>query len=113
MKKAIGILLSIILIMAITLPAAAISSVAVKSIKLDKSKITLKAGETAKLNVILLREYIHKTQLTFTTDNKNVATVDATGKITGVGKGTTTITVISSANKAVFAKCEVTVISLK
>ena len=109
MKKAIAILLSIMLVLAVAIPAAAISSVAVKSIKLDNSKITLKAGETAKLNVTFTPSNTSQTQLTFATDDKNVASVDAAGQITGVGAGTTTITVISSANKAASAKCEVTV----
>ena len=40
MKKTIAIIISIILMLAITLPAAAVSSIALKSIKLNASKIT-------------------------------------------------------------------------
>ena len=109
MKKAIGIILSIVLIMVLTLPAAAISSVAVKSITLDKSDITLKPGESATLTITYTPKNTTQKLLTFVTDNKNVASINSNGKITGVSKGTTTITV-SSSNKKIFARCKVTVV---
>jgi raffinose/stachyose/melibiose transport system substrate-binding protein len=108
MKKAIAIILSIMLIMAVTLPAAAISSIAVKSIKLNNSKITLKVGQISNLKVTFTPANTSQKKLTYITANKNVATVNANGQITGVKEGTTTITVYAS-NKKIYAKCNVTI----
>jgi iron(III) transport system substrate-binding protein len=108
MKKSIAMILSIILIMAIMLPASAISSVPVKGIQLDSNKITLNVGQTYNLKITLTPANTTQILKTFATDNKNVATIDAKGNIKGVGKGTATITVYTS-NKAISAKCNVTV----
>jgi multiple sugar transport system substrate-binding protein len=109
MKKAIGIILSFVLIMAMTLPSAAISFIPVKSITMSKSSITLEAGQSVILKVTLTPKNTTQRVLTFVTDNKNVASVQSNGKITGVSKGTATITV-QTPNKAVFAKCKVKVL---
>ncbi|MBM6881428.1 Ig-like domain-containing protein, partial [[Clostridium] spiroforme] len=47
--------------------------------------------------------------VTWTTGNKNVATVDQTGKVTAVDAGTTTITATTSNGKT--ATCKVSVLS--
>jgi putative aldouronate transport system substrate-binding protein len=109
MKKAIALVLSIMLILTLGLQAAAIKAVNVTGIKLDPSKITLDVGQTKKLNVTFVPATTTQKFLTYTTGNKKIASVDATGKITAVSSGTTSITVISNSNKKVFAKCEVTV----
>ena len=108
MKKSIAIILSIILILAFTLPAAAISSIAVKSINLNTSKTTLKIGETYQLKASLTPANTTQKLLTYVTWNQKVAAVDKTGKITGVSAGTATI-VVYTPNKKIFAKCNVTV----
>ena len=108
MKKAIAIILSIMLVLAITLPAAAISTIAVKSIKLNNSKITLKVGQTYNLKVTLTPANTTQKLLTYVTWNQKVATVDKTGKITGVSAGTATI-IVYTPNKKIFAKCNVTI----
>lgn len=109
MKKVLGIVLSIILVFAFTFPAAALTTVPVKSIALDKSSITLKPGESAALKITFAPQNTTQRFLTFSTDNKNVASIDSAGKITAVSKGTATITVLTQ-NKQVSAKCTVTVI---
>jgi putative aldouronate transport system substrate-binding protein len=109
MKKAIAIILSIIFVLAITFPTLAISTVAVKSIKLDSSQISLKVGQTSNLKVTFTPANTTQKLLTYVTGNKKIVTVDATGKITGVGEGTTTITVYSVSNKKIFATCNVTI----
>jgi putative aldouronate transport system substrate-binding protein len=111
MKKAIAIIISMILVMAITFPAAAISTVAVKSIKLDKGRISLKVGETYKLKVSYTPANTNQKQLAFSTDNKKIATVDKDGKITAVQAGNTLITVTSNSNKKVLTTCSVVVSS--
>ena len=106
MKKAIAIILSIMLVLAITFPAAAISSIAVKSIKLNNSKITMKVGQTSNLKVTFTPANTSQKKLTYVTDNKNIATVNTPGKITGISSGTTTITVYTL-NEKIFSKCDV------
>ena len=76
MKKTIAIILSIMLVLAITFPAAAISTIAVKSIKLDNSKITLKVGQTSNLKVTFTPANTTQKKLTYVTGNKKVATVN-------------------------------------
>jgi hypothetical protein len=51
MKRSIAIIISIMFVLAITFPAVAVSTIVVKSIKLNISKITLKVGQTSNLKV--------------------------------------------------------------
>ena len=111
MKRSITIILSIILVFAIVFPAAAISSIAVKSISLNNTYINLKVGQSSTLEAGFTPKNTTQKQLVYTTDDKNTANVDASGKITGVNAGTTNITVYSASNNKIFAKCLVTVIS--
>jgi putative aldouronate transport system substrate-binding protein len=108
MKRSIALLLSMILVLALIIPASAISSIAVKGIKLDTNKITLTVGKSYKLKVKLTPANTTQRALTFVSGNKKVASVDKTGNITGVGKGTTTISVFT-VNKKYVAKCKVSV----
>jgi putative aldouronate transport system substrate-binding protein len=108
MKKLIAIILNIILVLSITIPVAAISTIAVKSINLDKNKITLNIGETYNLKASLTPANTTQKLLKYVTWNQKVATIDKTGKITGVSAGTATIVVYTSNNK-IFAKCNVTI----
>ena len=48
-------------------------------------------------------------ELTYASDNENVATVDNTGKVTGVAEGTATITVAGKISTSVKGTCTVTV----
>lgn len=111
MKRAIAIILGIMIIMCTTVPAAAFSSIPVKSIKLDTVKVTLKVGEVFTPKVIFAPSNTTQTRLVYVTNNKNVAKIDATGKIIAVKPGTTVITIRSYYKKTVLAKCTVTVIS--
>jgi putative aldouronate transport system substrate-binding protein len=108
MKKSLVIILSIMLILAMTLPVAAVSSIAVKSIKLDNSKVILDVGQTSNLKVTFEPANTSQTKVTYVTSNKNVATVDGSGVITGVHGGYATITVYTL-NQKIFAKCNVTI----
>lgn len=108
MKRTIAIIISIMLILAITLPTAAFSTIAVKSIKLNKSEVTLNVGETSNLKVTFTPANTTQKNLTYTTSNKNVISVSSTGVIKGLHAGNATITVYT-VNKKAFAKCKVTV----
>lgn len=108
MKKAIALILSIILVMAITLPAAALSTIAVKSIKLNSNNVSLKVGQTYILRATLTPANTTQKLLTYVVGNKKIATIDKIGRITGVSAGKTTITVYTP-DKKVFAKSNVTI----
>lgn len=74
-------------------------------ISIDKTSLSVKAGETIQLAVNIPENSMDTTAV-FTSSNTNVATVDANGKITAVAAGTATI--IATAN-GVSATCMVTV----
>lgn len=111
MKKSLVTILSTILILVFAIPASAFSTIAVKSIKLNNTKISLKVGQTSNLKVTFTPANTTQKKLTYVTANKNIATIDANGIITGIGKGTTTITVYTF-NKKIYARCNVTVTQL-
>ena len=108
MKKAIAIIVSIMIVLAITFPAAAISSIAVQSIQFDKNTLTLDTERTYDLKVTYTPANTSQKILTYSTSNKNVATISPKGKITGVSVGTATITA-TALNKSV-ATCNVNVV---
>ena len=64
----------------------------VTGIKLDKTSITLKKGETAKLTATVTPSDATNKTVTYTTSDKYVAKVSENGTITAVGGGTATIT---------------------
>ena len=67
-----------------------------KTVKFAKAGYTVKAGKKVKL-ALKLNPTKAKTNLTFTSSNRKVATVDKKGVVKGLKKGTATITV-STAN---------------
>jgi Bacterial surface proteins containing Ig-like domains len=89
--------------------ASAIKSVPVKSIKIDKSAVTLDIGKTYTIKLIFTPANTTQKLVKYSTSNKNVATVDAKGKITAVKAGKAVITVVSSSNKKISAICNITV----
>ena len=107
MKKIIGIILSILLLVT-SVPVAAISTIAVKSIKFDNSTISVAVGQTTPLKVTFSPTNTTQKLLTFNIGNTKIATIDKKGQITGIRTGTTTITAYTS-NKNIYAKTKVTV----
>ena len=84
-------------------------SVAVQSVALDQSEVTINRKNTLQLTATITpSNATHKT-VTWTTSNKDVATVDSTGKVIAVGTGTTTITATAGQKSAT---CEVKVVVL-
>lgn len=108
MRKVITLLLSVLLIVAFTMQVSAISTVAVKGIKLDKTSISLKVGQTYGLMATLIPSNTTQKSLTYVSSDKKTATITSSGKITGVSAGTATITVYTL-NKKIYAKCKVTI----
>ena len=80
--------------------------VAVSSVSLDKTSLTLNEGETATLAATVKPDNATDKTVTWTSDKASVATVDASGKVTAKAEGTATITAKASDKTAT---CTVTV----
>ena len=109
MKKVLRIVISIMLVLCMVLPVSAFSTIAIKSVKLDKTNLTMMVGDYYKLNVTIAPSNTSQKILKYNTTNANIASIDSTGNISAVGKGKATISVTSTANSKVTAKCSVTV----
>jgi len=82
--------------------------VAVENVTLDKTTATVKVGNTVQLTATVAPEGATNKNVIWASDNTSVATVDATGKVTAVAKGTANITVTTECG-AKTATCAVTV----
>lgn len=82
-----------------------VEGVKVSEVKLDKTSVSLKAGETAQLTATVTPDNATDKTVTWTSSNEKIATV-ADGKITAVAPGTATITATSGDKSAT---CTVTV----
>lgn len=76
------------------------AAVKVKSITLNKKKVTLKKGKTFTLKATVKPANAATTKVTFRTSNKKVAAVNAKGKIKAKKKGSAIITVKAGSKKA-------------
>ena len=83
-------------------------STPVSSVSLDPAEATLAVGETKKLTATVLPENAADKSVTWASDNTDIATVDAEGKVTGKSIGTATITVTTT-DGGKKATCAVTV----
>ncbi len=110
MKRVLRVILSMVMILALSVPAAAFSTVAITGITAVENPVNLAIGGSCDLKVTLSPQNTTQRQLIYSTANKLIATVDANGKVTGVAAGTTTITVTSAAKKSVSTKVTVTVL---
>ncbi|MBQ8891747.1 MAG: Ig-like domain-containing protein [Bacilli bacterium] len=81
-----------------------------ESITLNKTNVTLDLGESVKLIETINPNNTENKDVTWTSSNTSVATVDNNGNVTSVGKGTTTITVKTVNDK--IATCTINVIKL-
>ena len=79
---------------------------ALTGISLSKTSLSLKAGNMATLTATIKPTNASARIVYWSSNNKNVATVDANGKITAKGPGTATITAAIGSKSA---KCTVTV----
>lgn len=79
----------------------------VTGVTLDKTEATLKKGETLQLTATVEPADADNKNLTWTTSDDKVATVDQTGKVTAVAKGEATITVTTA--NGLSATCKITV----
>ena len=88
--------------------------VAVTSVSLDESEISLKIGKTQSLTATVTPANATNKSVTWTSNNTNVATVSNAGLVTAVGTGNATITVTTEdGNKTATCAVEVVVASPK
>jgi uncharacterized protein YjdB len=80
--------------------------VAVNSVSLDKTTLSLKEGESATLTATVSPSNATNKTVSWSTSDASVATVDAGGKVTAVKAGTATVTA-KAGDKS--ATCAVTV----
>ncbi|MBR2066697.1 MAG: Ig-like domain-containing protein [Solobacterium sp.] len=84
------------------------SKVAVSSVALNKTSLTMKNGETATLTATVKPNNASNKSITWSSSDTKVATVDANGKVSAKGKGSATITATTNDGKKK-ATCKVTV----
>ena len=84
------------------------NTVAVTGVTLNKSTLTLKVGASETLTATIAPADASNKNVTWASSDAAVATVDASGKVTGVAKGTATITVTTE-DGGKTATCTVTV----
>ncbi|PJI08992.1 MULTISPECIES: Ig-like domain-containing protein [Clostridium] len=77
------------------------------TIKLNKEKDTIDVGQGDTLTAVVTPDEIASQGVTWSTSDKTIATVDASGKITGVKAGTVMVTATTADGKT--ASCTVTV----
>jgi uncharacterized protein YjdB len=70
-----------------------VKQVPVKKLVIENKSFSLKVGKSKKIGVTALPEYAYDKTVTYTSSDEKVATVDAKGKVTAVGKGKVKITV--------------------
>jgi len=80
----------------------------VTTVALDKSILNIKKGETTTLTATVETSDESTPEINWSSSDKDVATVDSTGKVTAVAGGTAIITAKAGSKKAT---CEVTVTS--
>jgi uncharacterized protein YjdB len=84
--------------------------VPVSEVSLNKSALSLKVGEVAALTAAVAPSNADNKEVTWSSDNSAVATVDANGTVTAIGVGTAAVTV-TTADGAKTAVCSVQVVS--
>ena len=83
-------------------------TVDVTGVTLDKTSLTIEAGQTAALTATVKPSNATNKKVTWASSDPDIATVDAEGKVTGVAAGETTVTVTTVDGEKT-ATCDVTV----
>ncbi len=81
----------------------------VKSISVTPNEATVKDGETLQLSCSIAPETATYKDIIWTSDDNDIATVDANGLVTAVSSGTTKVKANASDSSDVFGECEITV----
>ena len=85
----------------------------VSGLSLSAEELNLLAGSAAKLSVAVQPWTASDRSVTWTSENEEIATVNADGVVTAIGEGTTTITATSNLNSEISASCTVNVSTVK
>lgn len=107
LSRSLSLLLAVVLAVSLALPAAA-ASVAVTSVTLDKTSVTLAPKDSITLKATVQPDNATNQDLTWSSNREDVATVSSKGVVTAVAEGTTTITV-KTKESGYSATCNVTV----
>ena len=95
---------------AVPQPTATPKPVKVSSITLSQTSLTMTSkGQTASLTATVTPDNAANKNITWSSSNSSVATVNANGTVMAVANGTTDITAIAADGSGVSAKCSVTV----
>ena len=92
----------------VTHSAGPAGPVAVTGVTLDKTSLSIEAGQTAQLTATVQPGNADNQAVTWSSSDNNVVSVDATGKVTANAKGSATITV-TTADGGKTATCTVTI----
>ena len=92
----------------VTHSAGPAGPVAVTGVTLDKTTLSIEAGQTAQLTATIQPGNADNQSVTWSTSDASIASVDANGKVTANAKGSATITV-TTADGGKTATCTVTV----
>ena len=84
-------------------------NVAVTGIALNKNSLNLKNGETERITATVAPINASDKNVTYTSSNPMVATVDGTGLVTGISKGTAVITASATDGTNISSSCTVNV----
>ena len=87
--------------------AVTVTETQVKKVTLNKEKLNLSVGDTATLKAKLTPSDATNRNVKWASSNESVATVDAFGNVTAVGKGSAKIGALAASGK--FAVCQVRV----
>jgi uncharacterized protein YjdB/predicted phosphodiesterase len=94
----------------ITATVAVTVEVPIKEVVITPLNKTIITHQTQQI-ITRVEPYYAKQEVTFTTDNSSVATVDENGLVMGMGLGTAKITVASTVDNTKATVCEITVVS--
>ena len=81
----------------------------VTGVTLSETTLTLDVGESDTLTATITPSNATDQNVTWSSDNESVATVDQNGRVTAVGTGSTTITATAADGSGKSAECSVTV----
>lgn len=82
--------------------------IAVENVSLDQKTLTVDIGESAKLTATVKPDNAANKKVTWSSNDEDVASVDANGRVTAISRGTATITVRTEDGNFA-AQCKVTV----
>lgn len=89
MKKSISIIFSIVLLINSTIIFAA--NVSVSGIQVDKNSMTIEIGQTEKIVATILPNNATNKNISWTSSNTRIATVNSNGEVKGISAGVVTV----------------------